>query len=73
MQVKVIRGFRYKGETHSPGKVIDLPDLVVREVIATGKAEAVVATPPPSGPMTTESVPAIVAGKKQKGLANVRF
>jgi hypothetical protein len=66
MKVKVLRAFYYKAERLAPNTVVDLPAVVAREVIDLGKAEGVAETPPPSGPMTTESVPVIVAGKKRK-------
>jgi hypothetical protein len=66
MKVKVLRAFYFKAEPQVPNTVVDLPALVAREVIDLGKAEAVAATPPPSGPITTESAPVLVAGKKRK-------
>lgn len=63
MRVRVTRAFLIKGERQEVGKELDVVDFVGGELISTGKAERVGASPPVSGPMTTESVPAVVEGK----------
>jgi hypothetical protein len=64
MKVKVVRALCIAGERQEPGTVIELPDVRARELIWIGKVEAVGDKPVASGPMTTETVSAVVAGKK---------
>jgi hypothetical protein len=65
MRLRVLRAFYLGGTRQEPGKAIDAPDQLARELIATGKAESASGEPPPrvSGPMTTESVQPLVPGK----------
>jgi hypothetical protein len=64
--VKVIRAFYIEGKCQDIGTTIDVAKDLARELIAVGKAEPAENIPPESGPITTESTPAL-AGKKWKG------
>lgn len=64
MLIRVIRAFRLNGETRVPGgDPLEVRDDIARELIASNKAERAAAAPPVSGPMTTESAPALTPGK----------
>lgn len=67
MRVRVLRPLWLGGERKEPGTEVDLADQLAREAIWIGKVERVVAAPPVAAPMTTESVPELVAGKPKTG------
>lgn len=71
MQIRVLRAFLSGGKRQEPGTAMEVPDSQGRELIAAGKAEVVGAMPTQSGPMTTDSVPALAPGKARKGVKNV--
>lgn len=64
MMLRVVRPLCVGGIRKEVGDIVDLPNAA--EAIHTGRAERITEAPPPVGPMTTESVPEIVAGKKRK-------
>lgn len=71
MRVRLLKPLCFGGAKKPAGTVLDLPDHEAREVLYRGVAErAEVAPPPAAGPMTTESVPDLVAGKAVKGAKN---
>jgi hypothetical protein len=69
MKVRVIKAICQKGVRQEPGTVLELPDHEARESIHRGVVERVGPAPVVSGPMTTESVPVIVAGKTKRKTA----
>lgn len=50
MEIKVTRAFYLAGQPQAVGAVVDVGILLARELIALGKAEAVVAPPPEAAP-----------------------
>jgi hypothetical protein len=66
MKVRVIKAICVKAVRQDPGTVLDLPDHEAREAIHRGVVERFDPAPVVTGPMTTESVPEVVAGKKRK-------
>lgn len=68
MRVRVLRALCIKGERQDVGKVIDLDRHVAVEAIHFGKVERVDDEPADRKPksMTTQSAPAVVAGKTHK-------
>jgi hypothetical protein len=64
MKVRVVRPLCVGGIRREVGAIVDLPNA--QEAISSGRAERIVEAAPPVGPMTTETVPEIVAGKKRK-------
>lgn len=62
----MLRAFLTGGAIQEVGKGLDLPERLARELIATGKCEAAAALPAQAGPMTTNTVPGLVPGKKGK-------
>lgn len=74
MRITVTRPFLLRAERQEVGTVLDLADALARELVYVGKAEPVVAVPPPAGPagkpskpaksapMTVASTPALVVG-----------
>lgn len=71
MQIRVLRAFYFGGTLREPGVAFEVPDPAGRELLATGKAEAVGALPAAKGPMTTDNVPTLVQGKARKGVKDV--
>jgi hypothetical protein len=69
VQVIVQRAFLTGGAIQEVGKRLDLPDRDARELIATGKCEAAQPLPAQAGPMTTDTTPGLVLGKKGKSNA----
>jgi hypothetical protein len=69
MRVKLLRALCFGGVRKEPGTELDLADPhLVREMLWTGKAEAVGDKPAaPSGPLTTDSASTLVKGKARKG------
>ena len=68
MRVRVLRALCIKGERQDVGTVIDLERHVALEAVHLGKVERVdeareTAAPKP---MTTQTTPAVVAGKTRK-------
>jgi hypothetical protein len=68
MKVWVLKAICVKAVRQEPGTVIDLPDHEAREAIHRGVAERFDPVAFVAGPMTTESAPEVVAGKKRKSL-----
>ena len=67
MKVRLLRACCFGGKRKEPGAEIEIADVkLAREMIWLGKAEAVAVAPPPSGPLTTESVAELVPGKPRK-------
>jgi len=66
MHVTVLRAFLTGGVIQEIGKRLELPDYLARELIASGKCEAAQALPAQAEPMTTDTAPGIVPGKKGK-------
>jgi len=64
MLVRVVRPLCVNGKRQEVGQVLDLPNAA--EAISTGRAERVTEAPPAVGPMTTESVPDLIVGKRKK-------
>jgi len=62
MKIRVVRATLVAGEVWDVGKTVDAPDVLARELVASGKAETAGDPPAVSGPMTTKSVAAIVEG-----------
>lgn len=65
MRVRVVRPLCVGGIRKEVGEIVDLPNA--QEAISTGRAERIEEAPAPVGPMTTESAPEIVDGKRRKG------
>lgn len=67
MRVRLLRALYFGGVRKEAGAVLDLPDHEAREDLHRGVVERVEPAPAVApGPMTTESAPQIVAGKKRK-------
>jgi hypothetical protein len=66
VEVIVKRAFLVKGARVEPGQVVAVDPIVASELVTGGKAEVVGDVPAASGPMTTESAPAVVKGKRKK-------
>lgn len=66
MNITVTRAFLIGGAVQEVGKSLDLPVRMARELFATGKAVPAEELPAQSGPMTTETVPVLMKGKKGK-------
>lgn len=64
MRVRVIRPLCVGGVRKEVGEVVDLSNAA--EAIQSGRAVRVADEPPPAGPMSTESVPDLVVGKRKK-------
>jgi len=68
MKVRVVRPIYVGGIRKEVGEIFDLPNA--GDALSTGRVERIKEEPekpaPPSGPMTTETVPEIVHGKKRK-------
>lgn len=67
MKIRVARAFLLRGERQEPGSTVEVDDALARELVMLNKAEALAPMPPASGPMTTQTAPGIVAGRKAKG------
>jgi hypothetical protein len=72
MLVTVQKAFLVRGERQEAGSVVELPDDLARELISLQKAAPAETLAPASGPMTTESGGALVAGRKRKEKRNVQ-
>jgi len=68
VKITITRAFLLKsGARQEPGSVIDVADVLARELIASGKAEKAADAPTPApGPLTTETAPAFVKGKAKE-------
>lgn len=66
MDITVARAFLMGGEVQPVGKRLDVDQRLARELIAIGKAEPAQALPAQAGPMTTDTAPGLVQGKKGK-------
>lgn len=67
MKVRILRAMCFGGERKEAGSVLDVADLLARELVAQGRAERTDgAVKAPSGPMTTETAAAVVKGKAAK-------
>lgn len=65
MKVRVVRPLCVGGIRKEVGAIVDLPNAA--EAIQSGRAELIPdELARPVGPMTTESAPEIVSGKKRK-------
>ena len=66
VEVIVRRAFLHRGERVEPGSRLTLDAMVASELVTFGMAEMAGAEPAVSGPMTTESAPALTKGKRAK-------
>ena len=66
VEVIVKRAFLHRGEPVVPGSRLMLDPFIASELVTYGKAEMAGEVPAVSGPMTTESAPAVVKGKRKK-------
>lgn len=64
MKITVARAFLIKGVRQEPGTSLELADPFARELVSLGKAVPAAPTPAPAGPMTTQTTPAAVPGKR---------
>jgi hypothetical protein len=64
--VIVKRAFLVRGERVEPGETVAVDPAVAVELVTVGKAEMAGEMPAVSGPMTTDSAPALKA-KRSKG------
>jgi hypothetical protein len=71
MRLRVVRQAYFGGLLKAVGDVFELRDDLAREALGTGRVVRELPAPPVSGPMTTESVPEIVSGKRKKEQSNV--
>ena len=71
MKINVTRAFLLGGQVYAVGTSLEVPDLVARELIHSGKAQVAAGSPPaaPPGPMTTKTAAAVVKGKAAEGPA----
>lgn len=65
-EVMVIRAFCVKGARAEPGDIVDVDTMTASELVTQGRAELVGEQPASSGPLTTETAPAITKGKRKK-------
>jgi len=70
VEVIVKRAFLVKGARVEPGSKVSVAADIAPELVTSGKAEMAGEVPAVSGPMTTESAPAVVKGKRTKTGAN---
>lgn len=70
VEVIVKRAFLVKGERAEPGTKVSVDPGIASELVTSGRAEMAGEVPAVSGPMTTESAPAVVKGKRTKTGAN---
>jgi hypothetical protein len=66
VKLEVTRAFLMGGVVQAVGKRVEADDRLARELIATGKAKAAQELPAQAGPMTSETSPTLVKGKKEK-------
>lgn len=68
MRVRLLRALCFGGERKEAGSEMEIEDrYLVRELLFSGRAEEVgERSPPPSGPMTSDSVPMLVKGKQAR-------
>lgn len=72
MKVKLLRPMCFGGVRFEVGALKDVPDLLARELLAQGRAEAAGGEKlPPAGPMTTETA-AVLTASPAKGKTNAR-
>lgn len=69
MDITVTRAFLMGGAVQQIGKRIDVDIRLARELIALGKAEPAQPLPAQAAPMTTDTAPGLVPGKKGKSNA----
>jgi hypothetical protein len=66
VDVRVKRAFLVRGTRVEPGEVVAIDTMAASELVHSGKAELVGDAPASSGPLTTESAPALTKGKRTK-------
>lgn len=66
VEVIVKRAFLVKGARAEPGTKVVIDPFIASELVTQGKAEMAGDQPAVSGPMTTDSAPAVVKGKRTK-------
>lgn len=66
VEVIVKRAFCHRGARVEPGEKVAVDPMVASELVYSGRAEMAGDVPAVSGPMTTESAPAAVKGKRKK-------
>jgi hypothetical protein len=71
MKVKLLRAMCFGGQRSEADTVLDVSDLLARELLAQGRAEAVAPATTKPGPMTTQTAAAVVKGKASKGQEHV--